>query len=288
VIEMDRWTERLASRTAVKVIVGLTCFDRAEVAFLTRLYALAGADVVDVAAEPGVVTAARRAATEAAAASPGTAPPAIMASLALASDPHVEGVAMDAAQRAAVVPSTAAELRAGVAACLEAGADMLELHAAASDDASLREAAEAMSSLLGERYLSVCLGTQGRTSPQDAVRQAQLAQAVHGPRTMIQAEGLTLGGRADPTSSLQGLALAQVLLAHTSAYVLVAGAANHWTRHLAQLLAVPVHGVACGTYARALVGGLAAGGPQGPGWEDGVRVARAFVDQLRGGACAHG
>lgn len=280
--------ERLASRSAVKVIVGLTRFDRVEVAFLTRLYALAGADVLDVAAEPGVVASARRAAAEAVAGSPGAARPAIMASLALACDPHVEGVTMDAAERAAVVPATAAELRAGVAACLEAGADMFELHAAAGDDASLREAVEVMSPLLGERYLSICLGTQGRTSPQDAVRQARLAQAVHGPHTMIQAEGLILGGRADPTSSLQGLALAQVLLAHTSAYVLVAGAANHWTRHLAQLLAVPVHGVACGAYARSLVSGLEPVGPQGPGWEHAVQVARAFVDQLRGGACADG
>jgi hypothetical protein len=99
---------------------------------------------------------------------------------------------------------------------------------------------------------------------------------------MIQAEGPTTTRRTDPSSSLQGLAMAQLLLARTAAYVVVAGGANHWTRHLADVLGVPVHGVASGTYARGLVPRTA--NPDAAATQAAADVARAFVEQLRGGA----
>lgn len=283
---MDRLAARLESRSLVKFILGLTNFDLAEIRFLTQAYTLAGVDVIDVAADPAIVSHVRQAMDDIREEIPDLGPlPRIMVSAALAHDPHIDGVRIAPEYRAAVAPDNADELKATVAACLTRGADMVELHASDSDDASLREAVGAVTPLLGDRYLSVCLGTQGRRSPRSVIRQAALAQEVHGPRTMIQAEGLTASRRADPASSLAGLAMAQALLAHTSVYVLVAGAANHWTRNAAEILGVPVHGVASGTYARDLVKAFQATEPQGgEGWRPLSQIAGAFVTQLRGGA----
>jgi hypothetical protein len=281
---MDRLGARLESRSLVKFILGLTNFDRAEIDFLTRVYTLAGVDVIDIAADVGTVVATRGAIAAVRDEVPAAADaPAVMVSVALAHDPHIEGVRLDPEHLASVAPATPSQLTAIVAACLAEGAEMVEVHASDSDDAALVAALEAVSPVLGDRYLSVCLGTQGLRSPQDAIRQARLARAIHGSHTMIQAEGLAAAGRAHPSSSLQGLALAQALLAHTPAYVLVAGAANHWTRSLADVLGVAVHGVASGTYARALVKGMQASDPHGDEWEPVAAVARAFVGQLRGG-----
>lgn len=275
----DRLTTRLESRSLVKCILGLTNFDVAAIAFLTQIYARAGADVIDVAADPRIVQVAHAAIEEARNRSPGTAePPALMISLALERDPHVVEAALKPAQRACVVPETTQALVANVEACLELGADAVELHGAASDETSLAAAVAALDAVLGDRYLSVCLGTQGATAPAEALRQAKATRDIHGGRTIIQAEGIAATGYATAASSLQGMALAQVLLADTPCYVIVAGSANHWTRHLADLLDVPVHGVGTGTYAR----GLIPTDTDPDRAEPAIRVARAFVEQLRG------
>ncbi len=281
---MDHLAKRLESRSLFKFIVGMTNFDLAELRFLAQVYTLAGADIIDVAAEPTVVAATRRALAAIRGQLPSLSDlPRIMVSAALAHDPHIEGVRLDPAHRAAVAPASTSDLLVSIGACLDQGADMVEIHASDSDDFSLREALEALDTLLDGRYLSVCLGTQGQRSPREVIRQAQLAYGIHGPRTMIQAEGLHTTRRGDPASSLQGLALGQALLAHTSAYVVVAGGANHWTRSMADVLGIGVHGVAVGSYARALVKGLQAIDPQGAAWEPVAQVARSFVGQLRAG-----
>jgi hypothetical protein len=280
---VDGLAKRLQSRSLFKFIVGMTNFDLAELRFLTQVYTLAGADIIDIAAEPEMVVATRQAMAAIGEQWPSAAGlPRIMVSAALAQDPHIEGVPIEDEHRAAVAPASAAELAQTVAACLDEGAEMVELHASDSDDESLKEAVRALSSLLGDRYLSVCLGTQGLRSPRDVIRQARLVRAIHGSRTMIQAEGLSATRAGHPASSLQGMALAQALLAHTSVYVLVAGGANHWTRSVADMLGIPVHGVAVGSYARALVKGFQATHPQGEAWEPVAQVARAFVGQMRG------
>ena len=278
---MDRLTARLESRSLVKFILGLTNFDVAEIRALTQVYTLAGADIIDVAADPGIVVATRQAMEETRHQFPDLGdPPGLMVSVALERDPHIVGVPMNPAQQASVAPATTQALTANVQACLDRGADAVELHAAASDDASVTEAVAALHRVLGNRYLSVCLGTQGLSTPHDVLRQAKLAREIHGRPTMIQVEGLTTTGRAHPSSSLQGVALAQVLLAHTAAYVVLAGGANHWTRHLADMLGVAVHGVAAGTYARGLVPRTT--NLDGVAPEAVTAVARAFVEQLRG------
>lgn len=282
---MDRLTARLRLRSLVKIIVGLTDFDLLEVAFLTKVYTLAGADVIDVAAAPATVRAAV-CAVKAAAPGPAAAQrrPRIMVSAALAGDPHVEGPALTRDQRAAIVPETAGALADGIAACLDAGADLVELHAGGARDDALEEAVAALEPVLRGRYLSLCLGTHGLGSGRDAIRQTALVRAIHGPATIVQAEGLAAAGRDDPARPLQGLALAQALLAHTSAYVVVAGGANHWTRATADILGIHVHGIAAGTYARELVTPLRTAEPDGTEWEPIIRVASAFVERLRGRA----
>jgi hypothetical protein len=280
---MDGVGMRLRSRSLVKFIVGMTTFDPAETRFLAQVYALAGADIIDVAAEPGIVRATRRAVAEVRDALPDPAdPPRIMVSTALPRDPHLEGAALEPGQRAAVAPATQAELRTGLRACLDAGAEMVELHASGSDDRSLEAAMAVMQPLLADRYLSVCLGTQGAGATRDIVRQARRVRDLHGPRTMIQAEGRVSAGRHEAASSLAGLALSRTLLAETSAYVLVAGGANPWTRAVAEMLGVAAHGVAIGTYARSLVKPFQAADREGSVKPAAVELARGLVRQLRG------
>lgn len=280
---MESLTEPLRSRNAFKFIVGINRVDWADLRFLTRIYSLAGADIIDVAGRPEACATARAAVAQArqqeATGSPG---PAIMASLALPHDPHVEGSGVDPAHRSLIVPADARALAANARACLEQGADMVELHASDSDDDALREAVTALSAVLAGRYLSVCLGTEGLRSPRTAIRQAALVQAIHGPCTMIQAEGIVLAKDGTPASGLQGLALAQALLAHTGASILVAGGANAWTRSLALQLAIPIHGIASCTYARNLVEGFRDPGHASDDLETPVQLARRFIRRAKG------
>lgn len=259
----------LEARRLFKCITGIANHDRGEVALLTATYAAAGADIIDVAARPDVVRAARQALLGARPS--GGSLPALMVSVALDPDPHLEGMADDH-HRAFVAPPGPADMLANMRACLAEGAEMVELHASDSPDDDVVAAVRALSGVLGDRYLSVCLGAEGRRPPRDVVRQARLVAGIHGPRTMIQAEGVTVRKDGSPTSTLQGLALAQVVLAQTTAYCIVAGGANYWTADLAHLLGVPIHGVASGSYARALIHGC---GPAAA-----TRLARGFVARV--------
>lgn len=282
----DSLTEALESRTAFKFIIGIQNGDCADVRFLTQVYALAGADIIDVAARPDVVAATVEALAQARRQSVHSpAGTRVMVSLALERDPHVQPGASDAEHRKIVVPTGPSALVANVRACLDAGAEMVELHASDSDDPDLTAAVAALSALLGDRYLSVCLGAEGFRSPRDVIHQAGLVREIHGPHTMIQAEGLSLQKGAAPATSVQGLALAQALLAKTSAYIVVAGGGNYWTRNLADLLGVPVHAIAAGTYARKLVEGLRReGAADGPDLAAAVAVAQRFAAHVKGGS----
>ena len=267
----------LQARKVFKFITGIDNPDRAEIRFLAQVYALAGADIIDVAARPDLVEVTREAIATARRQALGLGRTTqIMVSLALERDPHVERPADHPDHRAFVVPLDTAAMAANVEACLQAGAAMVELHASDSEDPALREAVEALSAVLEGRYLSVCLGAEAWRPPRDVLRQATLVREVHGPHTMIQAEGLSLVKDGSLGSSIQGLALAQALLLHTRAYVVVAGGANYWTRDLSDVLGVPIHGIASGSYARRLVAGFL----------DAVaaaRLARRFAERARGG-----
>ena len=282
---MDSFASALEAGTVFKFITGIGNFDGDDIRFLAHVYALAGADIIDVAARPDVVAAARGALDEAVGRHPrrrSETAPRLMASLALERDPHVEAAWTPTGHRALVVPADAAALAEHAAACLSAGAEMVELHASDSDDADLAAAVRALSDVLQGRYLSVCLGAEGLRAPRAVVRQAVLAHSIHGPRTMIQAEGIALAKDSSPAASLQGLALAQALLAHTSTRVIVAGGTNFWTRNLVELLGVPVHGIAAGTYARSLVEGFRAP-PAGPvDVATAARVARRLTLHAKG------
>ncbi len=280
---MDNLAESLQTRTLFKFIIGINNFDREDIRFLTQVYTLAGADIIDVAARPDVVASARDAMTQLREGFPDRPQTSkIMASLALDRDPHAEKAKAHFEHRALIVPADAAALTETVRACLDAGAEMFELHASDSDDAALNAAVEALSAAIDGRYLSVCLGTGGLRSTRDAIRQARLVQAIHGPRTMIQAEGITLAKDGSPASSVQGLALAQALLAKTATYVVMAGGANHWTRTLTDMLGIPVHGIASGSYARNLVEGHTPAGPDPANLMAAATVATRFACHARG------
>ncbi len=277
---MNGFAERLQSRSVFKFIVGINNWDQDEVRFLTHVYGVGGADIIDVAARPDVVAATRQALAEARTPEGERGPaPHIMASLALKHDPHLDKEEPHPEHRPFIVPTGTGEMARNVAACLAEGAEMVELHASNSDDHALVEAVGALSAVLGGRYLSVCLGTEGLRSPRDAIRQAGLVLAIHGPRTMIQAEGIVLAKDGSPGSSLQSLALAQALLARTTAFVIAAGGANEWTRELTLLLGIPVHGIASGSYARSLVQGFLAGGDRAAA----AGIARRFARRAKGG-----
>lgn len=75
-----------------------------------------------------------------------------------------------------------------------------------------------------------------------------------GRKPIIQIDGTPMSGNISPSSSLQSLASAQVLLKNNvEAYLILAGGINHLTRDLISLFEIDCHGIAMGTFARKLV-----------------------------------
>lgn len=281
--------QALEQRRFFKLICGASYRNTAFISELTRIFATAGAHVIDVGARPELVEAAL--AGIAAAKVPVAGLPLVMVSVGINQDMHflrVEknfGLCTDHGYCAnacphevfvgaeirlenclgcdhcvlacpekalTLVPREAKdELQSLLKACFTAGATALEVH---TGDGSRAELAEMLQTLTPWRehlgLLAFSMGAHGQ-SPAEIVALARDVVDLAGREIVIQADGKPISGRKGVKSTLPSLALAAALLeADLGAYIQVSGGTNDLTGSLAQEHGVAIHGVGMGSFAR--------------------------------------
>ena len=146
-------------------------------------------------------------------------------------------------------------------ACLEAGAENIELHAAVLDNDAILEEWKLVNRVQPDHFVSMCLD-RSHLSNTHLINRIIEAKEIAGDRLIIQADGVPMGGSDDSFgTTLQAVAIAEVLTknlikknkAFKDLPILLSGGTNSKTAELARLCEVPWAGIAIGTYARNIV-----------------------------------
>ena len=146
-------------------------------------------------------------------------------------------------------------------ACLEAGAENIELHAAVMDDELILEEWETVAQAQPDHVVSLCLDRLNLSNAH-LVKRVRAAHEIAGDRLMIQADGVPMGGTGDDyNTTLQAVAIADILNKDLKKKdkkfrdlpILLSGGTNSKTVALARLCDVDFCGVAIGTHARNIV-----------------------------------
>lgn len=153
------------------------------------------------------------------------------------------------------------QLREILPACLAAGAENIELHAAVPDEESTLEEWKAVSDAQPNNFISMCLD-RFHLSNLHLIERIRQAKEIAGDRLIIQADGVPMSGGSDNfNTTLQAIAIADVinknLIQEDKRFrhlpILLSGGTNGKTAELARLCNVPFGGVSIGTHARKIV-----------------------------------
>jgi Fe-S-cluster-containing hydrogenase component 2 len=146
-------------------------------------------------------------------------------------------------------------------ACLEAGAENIELHAAVPNDDAIMEEWKLVNKVQPNHFVSMCLDRY-HLSNSSLIERIRQAKEIAGDRLIIQADGIPMGGAHDDfNTTLQAIAIADIInkdlmkvdKKFENLPMLLSGGTNSKTAELAQLCNVPWAGIAIGTFARGIV-----------------------------------
>ncbi len=145
-----------------------------------------------------------------------------------------------------------------VVSCLNEGASGVEFHLGEGDrEKFVSLLNEIRSSLNDEILLSFTVGSH-QMSPlrvQEVVRHIQ--SQMKNRRVVLQADGAPMSGKDGKGSTLQALAMAQVVQSvKRKDWLQASGGTNNLTRQLADTFDIELNGVAMGTYARKILDGI--------------------------------
>jgi len=162
------------------------------------------------------------------------------------------------------------ELETLLPACLEAGAEQIELHAAVADDEAIIAEWQLVSDVNPNGHISMCLDRL-HLSNFGFEERVRKAKEIAGERLIIQSDGYPMsGGEDDFNTTLQAIATADVLnkkfnmklrkSTNTLIYKnkiqvnqLLSGGTNSLTAVLADMTGVKFQGASLGTFARKIV-----------------------------------
>jgi len=302
-----------------KFIGGANLRDTSKVEVLAALYTLAGASILDVAAEPAVVAAARRGIARAAELRqpgwPVHPDPVIMVSVTLSGDRHTQiaVVALDGCIRCDVctpvcppgsiingdvedpictgcglcVPVCPTEVIAlqprethpELAACWEAGARALEIHTGAADAAEIRDWAPVAARWQNQGGL-LSYSIDGQQL--GFARAVALAHELGRPGIIIQADGKPISGTVGDRSTIPAIRLARALVrSGNPAWIQPAGGTNDRTGPLANAHGIAIAGVGMGSFARAGAREVESGVDTPRAWERAYAAASTLVASIQ-------
>lgn len=279
--------EALQGQRFFKLICGASYRNLDVIEQLSYLYALAGAQVIDVTPDPTAVWAARRGIDRAGSATA----PLIMVSVGTDHDPHFQTLAYDADACETCPACTVGcpfdvTFRAGqpgpgglincigcghclpqcryetlslrpVGATLDDHRRALQQCRAAGATALEIHTTGDWAQLLHYHEMAVGLGVWDLLAfsltvpPEAAPEMAARVVALAGPGIVLQCDGRSISGRAGRASTMPALEVARAVAGRgLPAYLQAAGGANDLTGLLAREMGVPLNGVGMGSFAR--------------------------------------
>jgi Pyruvate/2-oxoacid:ferredoxin oxidoreductase delta subunit len=150
-----------------------------------------------------------------------------------------------------MAPLSNEDYRTVIDSCFKAGADFVELHLSDAKVEEIRQIFNDLADLIPpEMFCSVCVGS-GLASPKTILEQCKKIYELHGPLTIIQADGLPMNSFR---TSLQAIATADVILrSGIPVYVQISGGVTEITPQLARMLGVPINGIGVGIHALKII-----------------------------------
>ena len=139
-------------------------------------------------------------------------------------------------------------------ACFEAGATALEVHTGDGNRSELEAFIEKLRPWQEHlQLLAFSVGAHGQSQAEIVALAKDIEAQWNGP-IIIQADGKPISGRKGKKSTLPSLELAQALFdSGLQSYVQVSGGTNNLTGQVAQEEGIPIHGVGMGSFARKFV-----------------------------------
>jgi len=147
------------------------------------------------------------------------------------------------------------ELRKVLPACLDAGAEIIELHAAVSDCNITLQEWETILEINPDGYNSLCIDRLNMSNGKLIDKVNRILKLSDNKNVIIQADGYPMSGSSkDFNTTLQAVATADVLnKANINVPIVLSGGTNAVTVELAKLTNIKYSGIAMGSYARSII-----------------------------------
>ncbi|MCX8022716.1 MAG: 4Fe-4S binding protein [Syntrophorhabdaceae bacterium] len=147
-----------------------------------------------------------------------------------------------------------ADLKKILPDCIDAGCEMMELHAVSENEEEVMDDWRLLNSILRDNYISVCLD-RSLLSNKHLIERIKNMYAITGERMIVQADGVPMSGEGDDfNTTLQAIACADIVIkSGIPVVVLISGGTNSKSGILAKQCEVNAHGVSVGSYARKIV-----------------------------------
>lgn len=262
-----------------KIICGAANTSEQQVERLAFVYALAGADVLDIAPMDKIHKAAQKGISKAQEYKPDVFPPVIMTSINVGDDQHFRKASFNLAKCIECLECAKVcdikndpEKCYGCAQCVEACQhnaitlvkiphehkikhySAMELHTGVSSIEEVKAFVELNRSAIEHAdLLSVSINST-RFNNADLIRYANSIISLFNKKIIIQIDGLSMKGGGKKTSTLQTLAAASRLIdAEVKAYIQLSGGTNYLTQQIVDLTGLHISGIGYGTFAKKII-----------------------------------
>ena len=155
----------------------------------------------------------------------------------------------------------AKELATVLPACVEAGAESIELHSGVPDDETTLAEWKTVSESVPNGMISMCLD-RFHLSNMHLIERIRMAKDIADDRLIIQADGIPMsGGKDDFNTTLQAISIADIINKELKTKskqfrklpILISGGTNSQTGNLARQCGVSFNGITIGTHARKVI-----------------------------------
>jgi len=147
-----------------------------------------------------------------------------------------------------------ADLKKILPKCVDAGCEMMELHAVSEDDVAVINDWVLLNNVIKDNYISVCLD-RSLLSNKRLIERVKKMHEITGQRMIVQADGVPMSGEGDDfNTTLQAVACADIVIkSGIPVIVLISSGTNSKSGILAKQCDVNAHGISVGSYARKIV-----------------------------------